>query len=78
MERLWRDTIGFAAAKMIRRVLGLAHNIDLEWIKDPDVRASCEARVLTLARDMMVNTQNYPEIASVTAAARRIRTQKLI
>ena len=78
MERLWRDTIGFAAAKMIRRVLGLAHNIDLEWIKDPDVRASCEARVLTLARDMMVNTQSYPGIASVTAAARAIRTQKLI
>ncbi len=78
MERLWRDTIGFAAAKMIRRVLGLAHNIDLEWIKDPDVRASCEARVLTLARDLMVNTQHYPGIASVTAAARRIRTRKLL
>lgn len=78
MERLWRDTIGFAAAKMIRRVLGLAHNIDLEWIKNPDVRASCEARVLTLARDMMVNTQHYPGIASVTAAARMIRTQQLL
>ncbi len=63
---------------MIRRVLGLAHNIDLEWIKDPDVRASCEARVLTLARDLMVNTRHYPDVASVTAAARRMRTQKLL
>ena len=44
MDRLWADTVGFAAAKMIRRILGLAHNIDLEWIKDPDVRATCEAR----------------------------------
>jgi len=78
MKRLWRDSIGFAAAKMIRRVLGLAHNIDLEWIKEQDVRASCEARVLTLARDMMVNTQHYPDIAAVTAAARRVRTQKLL
>jgi 5-methylthioribose kinase len=75
MERLWADTVGFAAAKMIRRILGLAHNIDLEWIEDKDLRATCEARALTLARDMMVNAADYPSIASVTAAARRIRQE---
>jgi len=73
MDRLWQDTVGFAAAKMIRRILGLAHNIDLEWIEDKDRRATCEARVLTLARDMMVNADRYPTIRSVTDAARRIR-----
>ena len=76
MDRLWTDTVGFAAAKMIRRILGLAHNIDLEWIKDADVRATCEARALTLARDMMVNTASYPDIGSITAAARRVRGEK--
>jgi 5-methylthioribose kinase len=75
MDRLWTDTAGFAAAKMIRRILGLAHNIDLEWIKDADVRATCEARALTLARDMMVNTENYGSIAAVTDAARKIRKE---
>ena len=75
MDRLWADTVGFAAAKMIRRILGLAHNIDLEWIEDGDVRATCEARALTLARDMMVNTANYPSIAAVTDAARRTRAE---
>jgi 5-methylthioribose kinase len=75
MDRLWADTVGFAAAKMIRRVLGLAHNIDLEWINDPDRRAACEARVLTLARDMMVNTGNYGSIKSITAAASAMRKQ---
>ena len=75
MDRLWRDTVGFASAKMIRRVLGLAHNIDLEWIADKDVRATCEARVLTLARDMMVNTENYPAITTVIEAARRTRAE---
>lgn len=73
MQRLWQDTVGFAAAKMIRRILGLAHNIDLEWIKDPTVRATCEARALTLARDMMVNAENYPSPASLCEAARRLR-----
>jgi 5-methylthioribose kinase len=70
--------VGFAAAKMIRRILGLAHNIDLESIKHPDVRAACEARILTLARDMMVNTARYPDIADVTAAAYTINGQKLL
>jgi 5-methylthioribose kinase len=74
MQRLWRDTAGFAAAKMIRRILGLAHNIDLEWIKDINMRAACEARALTLARDMMVNPGNYPGVADVTAAAKQLRT----
>lgn len=73
MERLWADTVGFAAAKMIRRILGLAHNIDLEWIEDKDRRATCEARALTLARDMMVNTESYPSIRAVTDTARKVR-----
>ncbi len=73
MRRLFADTLGFGAAKMIRRILGLAHNIDLEWIEDPDRRAACEARCLTLARDLMVNTPDFVGIADVTAAARSIR-----
>lgn len=71
MDRLFADTLGFAAAKMIRRVLGLAHNIDLEWIEDPDRRADCEARVLAMARALMLAPQAHRDIASVTADARR-------
>jgi 5-methylthioribose kinase len=72
MDRLLADTLGFAAAKMIRRILGLAHNIDLEWIADPNARARAEARALMLARDLMVNTGSYRSIGAVTAAARRV------
>ncbi|WP_299620562.1 S-methyl-5-thioribose kinase [Pelagibius sp.] len=73
LDRLFADSLGFAAAKMTRRILGLAHNIDLEWIEDPDLRAACETRCLTLARDMMVNTATYTKIEDVTAAARAMR-----
>ena len=72
MDRLFQDTLGFAAAKMIRRIVGLAHNIDLESIEAPEVRATAEARSLTLARDLMVNSAAYGSIQAVTAAARRI------
>ena len=76
IRRLFVDSLGFGAAKMIRRILGLAHNIDLEWIEDPDRRAACEARCLTLARDLMVNAHDFRSIAEVTAAARSIRKEK--
>ncbi len=73
MARLFADTVGFAAAKTIRRILGLAHNIDFELIEDEKLRATCEARSLRLARDMLVNTGAYPSIGAVTKAARAAR-----
>jgi 5-methylthioribose kinase len=75
MDRLLADSLGFAAAKTIRRILGLAHNIDFEWIADPERRALCETRALFLARDMMVNTPRYPRIAAVVDAARQVRQE---
>ncbi|MFK7965208.1 MAG: S-methyl-5-thioribose kinase [Burkholderiaceae bacterium] len=71
MDALLQDSLGFAGAKMNRRILGLAHNIDLENIADERLRASAEARVLTLARELIVNTHRFTSIGSVTDAARR-------
>lgn len=70
MNRLLQDALGFCAAKMIRRILGIAHNIDLEWIADPAVRAACERRALLLARSLMVNTDSYRNIEAVVDATR--------
>ncbi|WP_334377145.1 S-methyl-5-thioribose kinase [Bradyrhizobium sp. AZCC 1719] len=73
MARLFEDTVGFAAAKIIRRILGLAHNIDFELIEDPKGRAVCEVRSLRLARAMMVEAGSFPTIGTVTKAARDVR-----
>ena len=73
MQCLFADTVGFAAAKIIRRIFGLAHNIDFELIEDPRKRAICEARAVRLARAMMVETGSFPAITDVTTAARKLR-----
>ena len=73
MARLYVDSIGFAAAKMIRRILGLAHVIDLEKIADPERRALCETRALRLARELMVNRRRFDSIAAVADAAQTVR-----
>jgi 5-methylthioribose kinase len=73
MERLFADTVGFAAAKIVRRILGLAHNIDFEWIEDARLRAVCEARSLRLARAMLVETASFATIGELTRRARELR-----
>jgi 5-methylthioribose kinase len=42
--------LGFAGAKIIRRIIGIAHVEDFESIQDQDVKATCELRALTIAR----------------------------
>jgi 5-methylthioribose kinase len=72
MDAVFADTVGFAGAKMTRRLLGLAHNIDLEWIEDPDRRALAETRALRLARALMVNGDGFSSIEAVCAAAQAV------
>jgi 5-methylthioribose kinase len=74
MSRLFADTLGFAGAKMIRRILGLAHVEDMESIKDPSRRAACEKPALALARELILGAKGYSGIAEVTKAARAIPT----
>ena len=70
--KLFRDALGFAGTAMIRRTLGLAHNIDFEWIEDPERRAACERRNLQLARELVVGAAGFASIAAVTARARAL------
>jgi 5-methylthioribose kinase len=72
MRRLFVDSLGFAGAKMTRRILGLAHVEDMESIGDADLRATCEKRALKLARSLMVERASFDDIGSASDAARAI------
>jgi 5-methylthioribose kinase len=69
MARLLQDSIGFAGAKMARRILGLAHVEDMEAIADPDRRGACERRALTLARQLILNRGAITSIGDVRRQA---------
>lgn len=69
MARLFNDAVGFAGAKMARRILGLAHVEDLESIADPDVRAVCETHALRMARTLMVERFSIGSIGDLRALA---------
>jgi len=72
LRALFEDTIGFAGAKMIRRILGLAHVEDLESIGDLERRARCEAKALTLARELVVGSRGFASLADIAGAARTV------
>jgi 5-methylthioribose kinase len=67
MARILADSVGFAGAKMVRRILGLAHVEDLESIEDPRIRAACEMKALRLARDLMLERTAIGDIKQLRA-----------
>ena len=73
MRVLFEDALAFAGAKMIRRILGLAHVEDLESIADPERRAKCEINALALGRELLLGGRGFSDIGDVAAAATAIR-----
>lgn len=73
MRDMFIDALGYAGTSMIRRTLGLAHNIDMESIGDPDLRAACETRNLRLAVELIKTAPQIPNIEAVTAQATLIQ-----
>lgn len=66
------DSIGFTGAKMLRRILGIAHVEDLESIEDADVRAECEKKALTLGRILITERENISSFDDVVRMAEAI------
>jgi 5-methylthioribose kinase len=66
LEALFRDMLGFAGCKMIRRIVGFAHVIDFEHIADAPLRARCEAGALRMARRLL--TERFDDIEAVLEA----------
>ncbi|GBG77364.1 hypothetical protein CBR_g23696 [Chara braunii] len=65
MQELLEDTLGFASAKMIRRIVGIAHVADFEEIHDPDVRAVCERRALNFAKSLLIRRKGISSMEEV-------------
>jgi 5-methylthioribose kinase len=67
MDALFRDMLGFGACKMVRRILGFAHVLDLDGIEDPDARAECERAALAMASTLLRHPEHFRSIEDVTA-----------
>lgn len=72
LREIMIDSIGFAGAKMLRRILGIAHVEDLEAIENADKRAECEKKALALARILITDRAHFSSFDDVVRIAREI------
>jgi 5-methylthioribose kinase len=69
LQQVFSDTLGFAACKMMRRILGVAKVADFMQFEDQKLRAKLETQALNMATTMLVNRQAYTNIADVNKLA---------
>ena len=72
LDGLFADMLGFGACKMIRRIVGFAHVIDFDSIKDVSLRARCEAGALALARAFLTQPAQFRSMQDVIDAVPRM------
>ena len=72
LDGLFADMLGFGACKMIRRIVGFAHVIDFDRIRDAAVRARCEANALAMARALLTQPTQFRSIQDVTDTVPRM------
>jgi 5-methylthioribose kinase len=73
VDTLFHDMLGFGACKMIRRILGFAHVLDLEGIEDPGLRAACESAALDMAATLLRHPEHFNTIEDVAHALTRLQ-----
>ncbi len=69
-HQVFRDTLRFAGAEIVRRIVGFAHNADFESISDPEIRGGLEQRALLLARSLLTAPERLASVEALVAAAR--------
>ena len=72
MHGLFADMLGFGACKMIRRILGFAHVLDLDGIADASMRARCEAAALAMAMTLLKTPAQFRSMDDVIDAVPRM------
>ncbi|KAL2939184.1 Methylthioribose kinase [Bienertia sinuspersici] len=72
MQDLFHDSLGFGSAKMIRRIVGVAHVEDFESITDAAKRADCERKALNFAKMLMKERRKFVSIHEVVVAIEQV------
>ncbi|MCC3377547.1 S-methyl-5-thioribose kinase [Cohnella sp. REN36] len=69
MRRLLQDTVGFAGAKALRRIYGLAHVADIDTIPDAAARERAQRLALAIARELILQHRRAESIEDLIRIA---------
>lgn len=65
VQQLFRDSIGFAGAKMVRRIVGLAHVADIDTIPNATEREHAQRKSLAIGKALIKNNRCLNTIGEV-------------
>lgn len=64
LRSVWRDAVGFAGAKAIRRMIGFAHVSDIETLDEPD-RSMAAATLVRIGRRLILERARLTDPAAI-------------
>lgn len=67
LDKIFRDTLGFAGCELIRRTIGLAHVKDLDGIEEAERRIQFKKQALQLGETLIIKRSELTSIHDVTA-----------
>jgi len=73
MNNILKDSVGFAGAKMARRVYGVAGVAEIRDIKDSTLRAEAESLALKIAREFVMNYENIKNVDEIMEIVKNAR-----
>ncbi|MEI7026138.1 S-methyl-5-thioribose kinase [Paenibacillus sp. y28] len=71
MQRLLQDAFGYTGAKMVRRIVGLAHVADIDQIPDEDVRVKAQRAALSIGTQLIKGHRKAASIDEMIEIARK-------
>lgn len=72
VRQLLQDTIGYSGAKMIRRVIGLAHAADLDKLEDPLIREKALRMTLAIGRSLVLHHRKAESIRELVSIVEHV------
>ncbi|MDQ8735719.1 S-methyl-5-thioribose kinase [Paenibacillus sp. LHD-38] len=69
MDRLLQDAVGFAGCKMVRRIVGLSHVVDIDRIPDAAAKEKAQRLALAIGTTLIRNNRKAQSIEEVIDAA---------
>ncbi|KQY83865.1 methylthioribose kinase [Paenibacillus sp. Root52] len=65
VQKVFRDTAGFAGAKMVRRIVGLAHVADIDTIEDATERERAQRKALAIGKALIKSNRRLNTIGEL-------------
>jgi len=73
MQNIFKESIGFAGAKMARRLFGIAGVEDILGIEDLDLRAEVENMSLDIAKKFVKNYENIESVSEMVNIVKSVK-----